>query len=92
MVESSIADIGHQAWHLKQKVLTGSSVNWVSSDGSILFHFNARPDQKIIYLNSCPIDKGWNSEKYQTIEYDGASLVEAKVCANEIGFTIFFNG
>jgi len=83
MVESSVSLDSTQKWHLKQKKLAGSSVNWVSSDGSILFHFNTRPDPKIIYLNSCPIHKGWDSENYQTIAYDGTSLVEATVSANE---------
>jgi hypothetical protein len=43
-------------------------------------------------LNSCPIDKGWDSKNYQTIDYDGVSLVEAQVSANEKGFTVLYNG
>ncbi len=78
-------------WFLKQRVLEGSSVNWVAKDGSILFHFNARPDQKIIYLNSCPKNLGWNPTP-RIISYDGKSLIEAKVTADANGFKIVYNG
>ena len=64
-------------WLVKQKILTGSSVNWIAKDGSILFHFNTRPDANIIYLNCCPIKTGWENDKCLTIDYDGTSFVEA---------------
>jgi len=67
----------------------GSCKNWLSDKGDILFHFNPRPNERQIVMNS-HINKSWGTEERVPLEYDSSSMKNAKwiITVDDGGFRV----
>ena len=67
----------------------GSCKNWLSEKGDILFHFNPRPNEREIVMNS-HINESWGTEERVPLEYDSSSMKNAKwiITVDDRGFRV----
>jgi len=67
----------------------GVAKNWLSDKGDILFHFNPRPDERHIAMNSY-INGSWGTEDRVPLEYDNSSMKNAKwiITVDDRGFRV----
>jgi hypothetical protein len=67
----------------------GSCKNWLSEKGDILFHFNPRPNEREIVMNS-QINKSWGAEEKVPLGYDSSSMKNAKwiITVDDRGFRV----
>ena len=77
---------GGRRWDIEQKYLGSTSVNWMANNSDILFHFNPRPNDHKIVMDTM-INHSWTPPE-ENIWYSAPRPVKATIIASEAGFEI----
>ena len=80
---------GGRRWEVEQKKAGWSSVNWMTKEDNVIFHFNPRPSEGKIVMNT-RVNGNWMAVE-ERIPYDTSKPVKASIVGSKAGFEVYIN-